>query len=462
MSVASFSKLPISADLISTLSDLNYVSMTPIQQRAILPLLLGKDIIGQAKTGSGKTLAFALPTLNKIDLVQKNIQALILSPTRELGQQVAREFRKLAKRKVGLHVITLFGGQPARMQAESLYHGAHVAIATPGRLVDLIQRQWIDLRFIQMLVIDEADELLDLGFEEDMHFILDSLPEKKQIALFSATFPEKILRLSQQFQKSPEHLHVLETTTSTSASKIKQLFYKTSLAQKNQTLQQVLIAHPASSVLIFCNQKITARELADSLSSLGASCDALHGDLEQHDRDQVMAMFRNSSLKILIATDVAARGLDIEDLALVINFDLPQQAETYLHRIGRTGRANREGLAISLAAPYDEFKISELQKNHTLELAQIDLVNPKKFSISAFRSLMRTIEIAGGRKDKLRPGDIVGALTGDVGLEFKDIGKIEIHDRNAFVAISFEKASSALQKLKICKLKGKKFLVRLI
>lgn len=462
MSQLLFSSLPISQELLSVIEEMDYKTLTPIQAGSLPLLLEGHDLIGQAKTGSGKTAAFSIPMLQKMQMEPKILQALVLCPTRELGAQVAREIRKLARKMIGLQVVTLFGGQPARQQAESLYHGAHIAVATPGRLVDLIERDWIDLRQVKTVVLDEADEMLDLGFEDDVRFILESLNPERQTVFFSATFPPRILELSQTFQNKPQQVIIQDTKTESST--IEQLLYETHDEDKTDILMRVLQQHTAPSTLIFCNQKVTVKELHQRISESHVSCGALHGDLEQRDRDEAMAMFRNGSYRILVATDVAARGLDIEHLDLVINYDMPQHVETYIHRIGRTGRAGRSGVAISLAESFDEMKVSDIE-----DFTQKQFLRPKLgfknqhgLSEGFAQATMHTLTIGGGRKDKLRPGDILGALTGPAGLTFQDVGKIEIHDRLAYVAISAPLAEGALKKLRDAKIKGQKFPLKLL
>ncbi|MGZ3770810.1 MAG: ATP-dependent RNA helicase DbpA [Bdellovibrio sp.] len=458
-----FNSLLLRSELSTVLNELGYDKLTPIQTESIPVLLAGKDLIGQSKTGSGKTAAFALPILNKIKVKENILQALILCPTRELATQVVNEFRKLGRRHEGLKVLALVGGQPARMQAEALDNGVHIAVGTPGRVLDLLDRGRIDFQFIETLVLDEADKMLDMGFQDEIVALLQALPTKRQTAFFSATFPETIQSLSRKYQKNPVSVKIEEAENSVSS--IKQLVYETDEKSKINTLIRVLQQHPSDSTLVFCNMKSTVNEIFETLQKQNVSCGCLHGDLDQRERDRVMALFRNGSYRILIATDVAARGLDIENLELVINFDLPAQPETYLHRIGRTGRAGKAGLAITFADPRDTLKILELETfaKSKMERPTLGFKNQYGLDKKLRSSSMQTLSISGGRKDKLRPGDILGALTGESGgLNASDIGKIEIQDKFSYVAVSAESAETAFKKLRDGRIKGQKFQIKIV
>ena len=441
--------------------------MTPIQAKALPVLLAGSDVIGQSKTGSGKTAAFAIPILQKIDVQSRVIQALIICPTRELSTQVAGEFRKLARKFEGLQVLLLVGGQPARAQIESLEGGVHIVVGTSGRILDLLDRRVLDLRSLKTVVMDEADKLLEMGFEEEISAIMHSLPSNRQTVFFSATFPQEIKKLSQSYQKNPLHIEVREEDTSQTS--IEEIAYELNQGitseEKNQILLRVLQQHATQSILIFCNQKATVDELVRIILAADVSCAALHGDLEQRDRSLVMAMFRNGSYRILVATDVAARGLDIDHLDLVINFDFPQGLDIYVHRIGRTGRAGRKGVAVTLVRQSDELKLFEIEKARGTKFERPVLGFKNQFGLSALHreATMKTLWISGGRKDKLRPGDILGALTGEnAGINTVKIGKIDIFDKMSLVAVSTELAEVAAEKLRNGKIKGRKFQVRLV
>lgn len=457
----------ISDKILNLVEELGYKTMTPIQE-ACLPILLeGKDLVGQSKTGSGKTAAFAIPILQKIRINERALQAMILCPTRELSTQVTNEIRKLGRKIEGLQVLLLAGGQPARPQIESLENGVHIVVGTSGRILDLIDRGVLDLRSLDTLVMDEADKLLEMGFQDEISAIISSLPVNRQTIFFSATFPSSIQSLSQRYQKSPVVVRIDDDELSgdSSGSAIEEIAYEIEDEDKTNLLLRALQQHPAKSTLIFCNQKTTVDELVQKISIMGVSCAALHGNLEQRDRDLVMAMFRNGSYRILIATDVAARGIDIDHLDLVINFDFPLSVDAYIHRIGRTGRAGKSGVAVTLLRSSDEVKLFEIEKQRGVKLKRPTLGFKNQYGLGSFYrdAAVKTLCISGGRKDKLRAGDILGALTGSgAGLDASKIGKIDVLDKSSLVAISSEFIEAAASSLKLGKIKGRKFQVRVI
>jgi ATP-dependent RNA helicase DbpA len=462
VSKALFSSLPVSDKILTAASELGFENLTPIQEQSIPPLLEGKDLIGQSKTGSGKTVSFTVPILQKMKLSERRPQALILCPTRELSTQVARDVRNLGRRFESLQVVILCGGQKLYDQAKSLDGGVHIVVGTPGRVLDLLDRARLDLSEVTTLVMDEADKMLEMGFEDEVEAILQAVPSTRQTVFFSATFPEKMESLSKRYQKAPVRVTVENDLTE--APLIEELAYETDSSDKVNLLMRVLQQHTAPSILIFCNQKITVAEIVNKLIDQGASAGALHGDLEQRDRDRAMSMFRNESFRILVATDVAARGLDIENLELVINFDLPHQTETYIHRIGRTGRAGRTGMAISLVGPDDGMKLYAISQvtGRKFSKPKLGFKNQHGLSPDLRGPLMQTLSISGGRKDKLRPGDILGALTSEAGgLSGSDVGKIEVQDHLSYVAVSTSKAKTALACLSSGKIKGQKFRIKL-
>lgn len=458
-----FSSLPLRPELQSVLTEIGFTDMSPIQQQALPLLLQGKDLVGKSKTGSGKTAAFALPILEKINLENRSPQALIICPTRELGQQVAREFRRLARKLEGLQVLLLAGGQPAREQAFALYKGVHITVGTPGRILDLIYKGKFFLEDISTVVLDEADKMLELGFEADIKAILSETPREKQTVFFSATYPDQIDYLSKKYQNKPVHVSIEDSGEE--IQKIDQLYYEYQEDDKVNVLIRVLQQHPSNATIIFCNQKVVADELVNALKEKGASCSALHGNLEQMDRDKVMAQFRNGSYRILVATDVAARGLDIDHLELVINYDFPLQPDTYVHRIGRTGRAGKSGTAVTLIKPEEERLLLDYvdRIKAVAHRPQLGFKNQHGIPPELLTSAFQTLSISAGRKNKLRPGDILGALTGPEGqIPGDQVGKIEIHDQISFVAISTAYADLAISRLKDGRIKGQKFYIKLL
>lgn len=465
MTAQNFSSLPLLPDLIQVTQELGYATMTPIQVESLPHLLEGKDLIGQSKTGSGKTAAFSLPILNKIQVEQNRygvLQAMILCPTRELSAQVVREIRKLGRKFEGLQVLPLTGGVPGRDQAFALDRGVHIVVGTPGRILDHIRRERMDLSQIQTLVLDEADKMLEMGFEDEISAIISELPRDRQTVLFSATFPEGIELLSQRYQKNPVKVKVEDSAETSDL--IRQLVYELGTEDKKNILMRVLQQHEADSILIFCNTKAAVTNLVELLQDQGVACGGLQGDMDQRQRDLSMAMFRNGSYKILVATDVASRGIDIGQLELVINYDFPLQPEDYIHRIGRTGRAGRSGTAVIFVGPSEKFKIFEVEKQAkaTFERPNLGFKNQHGLPPGYGQAKMQTLVIVAGRKDKLRAGDILGAFTGDGGLQSSEVGKIEIHDTFTYVAVSSMLSKEQIARLCEGKIKGKKYQVRVL
>jgi ATP-independent RNA helicase DbpA len=444
MSVATETILP--PELQKIFNDCGYQQLTPIQEQSIPLLLKGHDVIGQSKTGSGKTLAFSLPLIYKIQNQPQpasGIQALVLCPTRELSAQVAQEMRKVARTIPGFTVITLCGGQPIRPQIQSLEKSKiTVAIGTPGRILDHLSRRTLNLNTIQTLILDEADRMLDLGFAEDLETILRHCPQQRQTLLFSATFPKEILDISQHYQKNPKKVFIttasstLESGTDVSESlafeeipsfppTLEQHYCILPQSEKTTALLHLLHQESPSLCIIFCNQKQTARDLIYELRNHSLVTEALEGDLEQRERDHILAIFKNHSIRILVATDVAARGLDVDGITHVINYDMPRDPDTYIHRVGRTARAGKNGKAISFVLSKETSRVPP--EAYELKLKYNELQNSElHFNLEPH---WRTLVIAGGKKDKLRIGDILGALTGEAGeLSAEQIGKIQIFD----------------------------------
>lgn len=462
-----FDTLGLGPELLNSVYANGYRQPTPIQLAGIPPLLAGRDLIGQSKTGSGKTAAFGLPMINGIQLDPRSVQALVLCPTRELSSQVARELRKLGRNHSGLTVVELVGGQPSKPQRLALVRGVHIAVGTPGRVLDHLQREFLDPSTVRTVVLDEADRMLDMGFGEQVARILSALPAERQTALFSATFPDRIEAMSSRHQMHPVRITIEDSPLS--GAPIRQLCINAEADHKLSALCSVLEQYPHESALVFCNFKASVVELTRSLTQAGISADRLDGDLDQFHRDQVLARFRNKSLRLLIATDVAGRGIDVEGLDLVVNFEIPQQPEAYLHRIGRTGRAGKSGVAVSIAGRKQaaHMEAIEAQCGGTIEVIDVGELGGaslgNRLRKLALPAEMVTILISGGRKDKVRPGDILGALTASKGgLEGATVGKIEISERLSYVAVTRQAGRSAVALLNQGRIKGKRFRATLI
>ena len=445
-----FSQLNLSKEFLTNLNSLEYTNMTPIQQKSLPLSLQNKDLIAQAKTVSGKTVAFCIPLLNKIDVKNFRIQSLILAPTRELANQIAQELRKLSRHIHNLKVLTLCGGVPFKPQVVSLFHGAHIIVATPGRVLKHIKEENIKLENINTLVLDEADKMLDMGFYDDIIEIINSLPKNRQTLLFSATYEKNIEKLALNILKNPEFVKV----ENEEKVHIKQKFYNVDESNKTALIPALISSNKAKTILIFCNMKITCDKLADDLYDLGLDVLTLHSDLDQKQRDETIILFSNKSYPILIATDVASRGLHIDDVDLVINYDLSLDEKIHTHRIGRTARAGKGGIAISLYNSNDYDRV-ELIKDTFSDIKEENIIDIEDDLSYKIDSNLRTIFINGGKKQKLRAGDILGALTAGIGLNKDDIGKIDILDFASYVAINKEKLEYVLDKLSKSKIKGK-------
>jgi ATP-independent RNA helicase DbpA len=445
--------------MLANLEQLGYLTMTPIQAASLPIALAGHDLIAQAKTGSGKTAAFALPLLAKIDPRLFSVQALVLCPTRELADQVTQEIRRIARAEDNIKILTLCGGSPMRPQIASLEHGAHIAVGTPGRIMDHLERGTLPLTALKTLVLDEADRMLDMGFFDDIVAVVKQCPKDRQTLLFSATYPEGIAKLSQQFLRKPQEVKLTEQHTN---SKIKQRFYEVDDNERLHAVGMLLDHYQPVSTLAFCNTKQQCRDLLDVLVAQGFNALALHGELEQRERDQVLVQFANRSCSVLVATDVAARGLDIAQLEAVINVDVTQDPEIHVHRIGRTGRADEEGWALSLVSMNEMARVSSLEQAQKKEVEWHKLSELTPATPGHLQPPMATLQILGGRKEKIRPGDVLGALTGDAGFEGSQIGKINVTDMVTYVAVARDIADQAVKKLSSGKVKGKKVKVRRI
>ena len=440
MNINNFSSLNLKPTMVENLNKLGYTTMTPIQQSALPVILNNQDIIAQAKTGSGKTAAFGIGILTKLNVKKFRIQSMVLCPTRELADQVAKELRNIAKFEHNIKILTLCGGVAFGPQLGSLSHHAHIIVGTPGRILKHLDKSSLSLEDLDVLVLDEADRMLDMGFIEDIEKIISFTSKDKQTLLFSATYPDEILTLSKSIQQNAINI---KTEAIEVKNEIKELFYNTDKFSKVKTIINIFATFMPENIIIFCNTKIACDELADELNKNNIDALALHGDMEQYDRNDVLVQFSNSSCRVLVATDVAARGLDIKELSMVINFDEPNSDEIYTHRIGRTGRAGAKGLAITFLDSYED-RCSSLDK----------LVLKNNFEMP---SKFITLVIEGGKKDKLRKGDILGALTGDIRLDGKNIGKIDIYDRQSYVAIDANFIDETHKKLQKSKIKKRKF-----
>ena len=457
MSQYDFAILGLNTALVDNLVSLGYTEMTPIQAQALPPILANKDVIAKAKTGSGKTATFALGLLNKLEVKRFRVQTLVLCPTRELADQVAVEIRKLARGIHNIKVLSLCGGMAFGPQVGSLEHGAHIIVGTPGRIEEHLRKANLNLDNLTTLVLDEADRMLDMGFQKVLDDIVSYMPIQRQTLLFSATYPAKIEQTAQRIMQFPVTVEVHE---SHSRQSIVQTLYQVENNQARiEAIRLLLQAHQPETTLIFCNTKIETDQVAKELRAVGYEALALHGDLEQKQRDQTLVRFANRSVSVLVATDVAARGLDIEALDLVVNHQIAHELEVHTHRIGRTGRAGAQGIACSLYTHKENHKIDLLEDYLGEKLERGDLPPISLFREPAIFPPMVTIQIGGGKKQKLRPGDIVGALTGVDGIPGTEIGRIQIGDQWAYVAVAHAHGKTAFKKLSEGKLKGRSFRV---
>jgi ATP-independent RNA helicase DbpA len=452
LSALTFSTLSLAPAWIENLTQLGYVEMTPIQALALPAMLEGRDVLGQAATGTGKTAAFGLALLARITPRGARPGALVLCPTRELAAQVAHELRRLARPLPHTRVLTLSGGTSVQGERASLEHGADVLVGTPGRVHDHLVRERLDLSGIRTLVLDEADRMLEMGFVETVSAIARAAPVERQTLLFSATFPDAVRALSTTYQR--DAVQVVIPTEDVTA-RITQVLYGVERTDRVTALIRILGHHRPESAIVFCNHRETCDELAAALARSGFAAVALHGGMEQHDRNTVLLLLRNGSLRVVVATDVAARGLDIDDLGAIVNFDLPREPDVFVHRIGRTARAGRSGLAISLAQPADGRILDDLRQGPLAGVAMSSI--PSAEAQLPPPPAMITIAIQGGRSDRLRPGDIVGALTTGVGIAAADIGQIAVNERISFVAVVAAIAERAVDGLSAGRIKNKRF-----
>lgn len=457
MTADSFSRLPVRPQLLSAIAALGYTDMTQVQAQALPHLLQGDDVIVQAQTGSGKTAAFAIALLNKLDEQDWHTQALVVCPTRELAEQVSVEIRRIGSAIANIKLLTLCGGKPMGPQLVSLQREPHIVVGTPGRLLKHLEKGTLQAAAIQTLVLDEADRMLDMGFYEDIMQIINLTPKLRQTLLFSATYPQSVRDMSVSVQREPVDIRV---TDSHKRDDIEQVFYQVDPQDRVDALIRIIGHYLPESCLVFCNTKQQCEDLAGALRQRDLHAQALHGDLEQFRRDEVLTQFSGKSSSILVATDVAARGLDVKDLVAVVNFELARDPEVHIHRIGRTARAGNKGLAVSLYTSREAQYLRAIEQCQGITATTSSLNELGGTDAFKLYPPMVTLVIQGGRKQKVRPGDILGALTASGELTAEQIGKITLFDKVSYVAIAQRAAKSALTILEQGKIKGRKFRVR--
>lgn len=521
METVRFDELGLSPEILRAVTDMGFEEATPIQGKAIPVIMSGQDVIGQAQTGTGKTAAFGIPSLEKIDPHNKHLQEIVLCPTRELAIQVAEEIRKLCKFSHGIKVLPIYGGQDIVKQIRSLKSGVQLIIGTPGRVMDHMRRKTVKFNYVHTVVLDEADEMLNMGFREDIETILEQVPQERQTILFSATMPKEILEIARKYQKDAVNVKVVKKELT--VPNIDQFYYEVKRKNKEEVLSRLLDIYDPKLSLVFCNTKKQVDELVTALQGRGYFAEGLHGDMKQSQRDRVMNGFRNGRTEILVATDVAARGIDVDDVEAVFNYDIPQDDEYYVHRIGRTGRAGRTGKAFSFVVGKEVYKLKDIQRYcKTKILVQPipslnDVANTKSDKImdmimqtiqeEDLTAMMNTIEqkineeevtameiaaaflkhamgdgvnedaeeeltgeeydttgaepgmvrlfINIGKKQRVRPGDILGAIAGETGISGKVVGTIDMYDKYTFVEVPKEHAKAVLKAMSKAKIKGK-------
>ena len=521
METVRFEEMGLSEEIQKAVRYMGFEEASPIQAKAIPAMISGIDLIGQAQTGTGKTAAFGIPLLEKVDPKLKKLQAIVLCPTRELAIQVADEIRNLSRYMHGIKVLPIYGGQDIVKQIRSLKSGTQIVIGTPGRVMDHMRRKTMKLDFVHTVVLDEADEMLNMGFREDIEFVLSGVPEKRQTVLFSATMPKPIMEITKKFQNNAKVIKV--TKKELTVPNIEQYYYDVKPKKKEEVLSRLLDIYSPRLSVVFCNTKKQVDLLVNALLGRGYFAAGLHGDMKQEQRDRVMQGFRTGKTEILVATDVAARGIDVDEVEAVFNYDLPQDDEYYVHRIGRTGRAGREGRAFSFVSGKEVYKLKEIQRycktkiyaqkvpslndvantkmenilddvERVIEQEDLDMminaieerVNNSEFTAmdmaAAFLKIccgmtednktteendwefgdtgagedgMVRLFINIGKKQRVRPGDILGAIAGESGMDGKLIGTIDMYDKYTFVEVPREYAREVLNAMKNVKIKGK-------
>jgi len=452
-----FSSLDLQPALLSNLADIGYTEMTLVQAETLPQLIAGSDVLARAKTGSGKTAVFGLGLLNKLDVACFRSQALVLCPTRELADQVSKEIRRLARGIPNVKILTLCCGVPLGPQLASLQHSPHIIVGTPGRILKHLRKNTVMLGELKTLIFDEADRMLDMGFSDELDAILEFLPKDRQTLLFSATYPESIAAVSRRVQRNPV---IVDVTDDEQPAQIVQTWCSVTRENRNPELVRALRAWGGELNLVFCNTRADCAEVANYLVSQNIVTVALHGDLAQSERTEVLVRFANRSAVALIATDVAARGLDVKDLDAVFNYELPKQAEVYVHRIGRTGRAGKQGVAVSLVEQREEWRWQEIEELLPDAFPKKCGLPDAKRSADPLSPAMTTIQISGGRKNKLRPGDLLGALTADGGVPGESVGSIDLFDTCSYVAVRNAQTPKALRQLANRPIKGRMYRAR--
>lgn len=513
-----FEEMCLDTRIMRAIAEMGFEQPSPIQAQSIPITVEGKDMIGQARTGTGKTASFGIPMLQRINPKDKNLQAIVLCPTRELAIQSANEIRKLAKFLHGIKVLPIYGGQEISKQIRSLKGGVQIVIGTPGRVMDHLRRHTLKPQTVDIVVLDEADEMLNMGFREDIETILGQLPEERQTMLFSATMPKPILEIAKRYLHEPEIVKVIQKELT--VPKIEQYYYEVNPRKKNEVLSRLLDMYDPSLSLVFCNTKRKVDELVADLKGRGYFAEGLHGDMKQSQRDRVMNGFRNGRTDILVATDVAARGIDVDDVEAVFNYDVPQDDEYYVHRIGRTGRAGREGRAFTLVVGKEIYKLKDIQRycktkirrqpipsvndvaaikvEKLLEQAgeliatdglgrMMDLLEEyldgSDYSATEMAAALLAMQLGEtstqtlpkeefgdtgaepgmvrmfmniGKKDRVRIGDILGAVAGESGMEGALVGTIDMYDNFSFVEVPQEYAAAVLEAMNHSKIKGRR------
>ena len=455
--MSDFAAQNLRPELLQSVKELDYTNLTDIQAATLPVILKGEDVLAQAKTGSGKTAAFGLGILQSLDATKTYTHALVLCPTRELADQVAEQLRLLARRMDNVKITTLYGGIPMNGQIATLKHRPHIIVGTPGRVMDHLMKHRVHLKELQQFVLDEADRMLDMGFYDELEVIFQHLPKQRQTLLFSDTYPDTIAQISDAVQKTPQRI---ETQSLHTGTKIEQIAYKVTDEHRDQAVAAVLSHYQAQAAIVFCHTKAQTFALTEYLQQKDIAAVALNGDLEQRERTQVLTRFAHKSALVLVATDVAARGLDIDAVDVVINYTVTEEPDVYVHRIGRTGRADAEGLAVTLVSESEMAGLRAIEAHAQVVLKPKGIESVRYHANRIVQPIFVTLSIDGGKRQKLRPGDILGALTKEAGIDGGDIGKINVTNQVSFIAVKLRSVKRAMAQFREGKIKGKKFRVR--